>query len=353
VLRAGATRLTPGPKSPPASWKRGLIISHTRIGDILFRTCSLEQLKRGLPDCEWHYLAASDSAQVLQGNPFLNSVLALCASTASLHLLPGAVHQLRSMKFDVALCTNPEAYWQDHKIALAAKIPNRVGFTHRGLSGLVTHGVPCHHPSPWAGYFRQMVANLTDAVPDWPLIPKIYASEEDERHAKDQWQKMGLPTNTPVVACFMTTLEKSLVWPEVYYCEALKLIHRTSGAQVVLAGSKHDAPVLQRFAARCGIPSKVMAGELGLRGLFCFLKKCKAVLAPDSGPRHIANAAGTPVVFVRNLFNSKVETGSYCDNETDLSPNAEFAPLAEQEALLKLVSPSLAAQTVLQLFDRK
>ena len=120
----------------------------------------------------------------------------------------------------------------------------------------------------------------------------------------------------------------------------------------MLAGSKHDASTLGEFAARCSIPCKVMAGELGLRELFYFLKKCSAVLSPDSGPRHIANAAGTPVVFIRNLFCSKIETGKYCQNEIDLSPDVEFVPLGEQERLLRSVSPTTVAQTMLRLLNR-
>jgi len=352
VLRAAAKRVVPGPRLPPSFWRRGLILSQTRIGDVLFRTCSLEQLKKQLPDCDWHYLTAIDSAELLRGNPFLTSTLTLCDSTGLLRLLPGAVEKLRAMKFDVALCSNPEAYWQDHKVALAAKIANRVGFTHRGLSGLVTEAVPGNHPSPWAAYFRQIVAQVTGAAPDWPLVPRIYPSEEDERLALNHWQKMGLSHDVPTVACFMTTREQSHIWPTDYYCETLKLIHKQSGAQIVLAGSKQDAPVLQQFAAERSVPCQVMAGALGLRGLVCFLRKCSAVLAPDSGPRHIANAAGTPVGFIRNLYCSKIETGKYCENEIDLSPDVEFVPLHQQEAWLRRVSPTVVAQTLLQLLRR-
>src|SRR5947207_7688643 len=124
VLRGSAKILAPGAKSPPASWRRGLVLSQTRIGDLLFRSCSLERLKKGLPECEWHYLTAASSAEVLRANPFLSSLLTFCDDSGYLRLLPGAARELRAMRFDVALCTNSETYWQDHKVALAASIPN-------------------------------------------------------------------------------------------------------------------------------------------------------------------------------------------------------------------------------------
>ena len=352
VLRGTAKLVISGAQSPPNSWRRGLILSNTRIGDVLFRTCSLEQLKNGLPNCEWHYLTSADSAEMLRNNPFLTSAVPLCGPTGAPRLLPGAAKKLRAMSFDVALCTNPETYWRDQMVALAAGIPNRVGFIHRGLSGLVTHPVPCSYPSPWAGYFQQIVSHLTGAAPGWTLIPRIYPSEEDDCSARLQWKRMELPADSPVVICFMTTREQSHIWPEEFFSQALKQVQADGGVCIVLAGSSQDAPVLRQFAARCGFPSRVMAGDLGLRGLFCFFRMCAVTLCPDSGPRHIANAAGTPAVFMRNLFCSKVETGRYCPNEIDLSPDVEFVPLNQQEACLRRVSPTIVAQTILQILRR-
>src|SRR5207302_1560591 len=106
-------------------------------------------------------------AEVLRGNTFLKSVLTFCDPTGAVRLLPGAAAKLRAMRFDVALCTDFESYWLDHKIALEAGIANRVGFTYRGLSGLVTEAVPCPYPSPWAAYFRQIVSHVTGLPPEW------------------------------------------------------------------------------------------------------------------------------------------------------------------------------------------
>jgi ADP-heptose:LPS heptosyltransferase len=194
---------------------------------------------------------------------------------------------------------------------------------------------------------------VTGLPPEWSLIPKIYPSEEDERLASDHWQRMALPPGKPVVACFMTTRGASRVWPRDYYAEALRLIHRDSGACIVLSGSKQDAPVLQEFVSRCPTTCRLMAGDLSLRPLYCFLRKCSAVLAPDSGSRHLANAAGTPVVFIRNLFCSKAEAGKYCGNEIDISPDAELIPVGRQDAVLRRVSPALLAQTVLSVLRRE
>jgi hypothetical protein len=53
------------------------------------------------------------------------------------------------------------------------------------------------------------------------------------------------------------------------------------------------------------------------------LRRCQAAFVIDSGVRHLANAACIPVVFARNLYFNKIEAGSYCEGETDISPDLE------------------------------
>jgi ADP-heptose:LPS heptosyltransferase len=347
VLRLAARAWTGGQATPPSRWRRGLIIGHIRVGDVLYRTCSLEFLKRGLPDCDWYYLAAPDSGTILAGNPWLKGILPLCSSSGSLNLLEGGAGQLRELGFDVALCTNAETYWLDLLVALRARVPNRAGYVYRGLGGLVTHALPCAYPSSRPVYFRDFVARLTGQAPDWPLIPRIFPAPEDEIAALSVWQKFNLDPAAPILACFMTTRESSKVWPLDCYQRALALIkERRPEVQIVVAGAKGDAAILTRFAARCAFACTVLAGELSLKGLYCFLKRCRAVVAPDSGPRHIANAAGVPVAFIRNLACSKVETGSYCSTEIDLSPDVEFIPPEKQEQYLRLVKAEKVAEVL-------
>jgi hypothetical protein len=55
------------------------------------------------------------------------------------------------------------------------------------------------------------------------------------------------------------------------------------------------------------------------------------LIALDSGPRHLGNAAGIPVLFARNLSHSKIEAGQYCSTEIDLAPDVEY--LSDEQAL--------------------
>src|SRR5439155_16947511 len=111
------------------------------------------------------------------------------------------------------------------------------------------------------------------------------------------------------------------------------------GADIVLVGTAMDRERLTTLAHRSSIPCHVLAGTLTLPGLAAFLGKCAVVVCPDSGSRHLGNAANTPVVFLRNLAAPQEESASYCESERDAieAPGGRLSR-ARQRELLRTVS---------------
>ena len=314
-----ASRLASGPATPPSAWRRGLILGHTHIGDVLYRTCSLPHLRRLLPDCEWDYLAAPLSAPLLRGNPHVASVLPLNVGERTWRLTDGGFRALRTRGYDVVLCTNSTGHAPDFLLAAALGVPNRVGFTYKGLSGLVTLPVEIPYPAPFPAYFRAMVAQIGGTPASWPLAPQLEVDDADEREAAAVWEAERLSEARVVVACTLTTRQRG-AWPASYLLGALRQVREEAGAEVVVCGSADEAPQLSRAVREARIDARVLAGRLSLRGFAAFLRRCALLVSADSGPRHIGNAVGTPVAFARNLCMIAEEVGRYCDNEIDLAP---------------------------------
>ena len=100
---------------------------------------------------------------------------------------------------------------------------------------------------------------------------------------------------------------------------------------VILCGSKQDYNYLH--AINCSLKNKVLlnAGHFDILSLGYFLSKCNMVFCPDSGPRHLANAVATPVLFYRNLQLSKIKVGEYSKNEQDMFDSLEYEYLHKKE----------------------
>jgi ADP-heptose:LPS heptosyltransferase len=311
---------------------------------LLYRSASLEPLKAGLPDCEFHYLATPGSSEILESNPALTSILPWMRSDSSLDLSPSHFAELRAMRFDAMLCTNSGKYWPELLLALRLGIPNRVGYTYKGFSGWVTHPLAIEYPQPFPAYFRDYVASLTGQAPEWPLRPIIHTSAQDEAAAATVWEALGLRQFPRVIACFLTSRQPTGIWPRDKFGETLRALRRGRGNQIILCGSAADEAVLTAVNKEFGLEAGIVAGSLGLRPLCCFLRRCSVVLTADSGPRHIANAAGVPVVFVRNVWFNAVEAGAYLKTETDLCGHQDEGDPRDGAALLDAIDSEWAAE---------
>lgn len=329
ILRPFARVASKGPQSEPHQWRKGLILGHNHIGDVLYRTSSLSALHAGLPDCEWSYLTSATSAPILEDNPDIDEILPWSRSLEAWDIDSSHRDKLKAMGFDVVLCTNTLRHYPDLLLATWLGIPNRVGFTHKGLSALVTHAVPVEFPSPYAAYFRSMVGEITGEAPNWPLAPQIFLSDDDRDEAALALRIAGITPDMSFLACSLTTRQKHGNWPVRSMISVLRESQLTSDFQIVLAGSPDDAAALNSVAEELGGGVKVIAGKLSLRGFAAMLERSNAVFTLDSGPRHIGNAVGTPVIFARNMSHSQVEAGKYCDTETDIAPSGEYLNGAE------------------------
>ena len=309
------------------------------MGDVLYRTCSLPVLRSSLPDCRWSFLTSPSSAAVVANNPALDDILPWNAGEDAWTLSKGTFRKLRDKNFDVVLCTNSLRYYPDLLLASALGAPNRVSFTHKGLSGLVTHPVEIDFPNSYASYFRTMVSAVTGVAGDWPLRPRIFPDSSAEAAASELWSNKKLDAGMPVVACSITTRQKIGNFPSERLLAILSEARAQSAFRVVFFGSAGDRDILRHAADRFGTDSVVIAGDLTIPALAALLRKCTLLLTLDSGPRHLGNAAGIPVFFARNMSHSQAEAGAYCETETDIAPVGEYLSDSQIAEVARRVSP--------------
>lgn len=106
----------------------------------------------------------------------------------------------------------------------------------------------------------------------------------------------------PTVAVHPGANDARRRWPsERFAAVADALAER--GARVVLVGVADEAPLTAAVAHSLRTPAVDLAGRLSLGGLTGLLSACALVVSNDSGPRHIAAAAGTATVSVYSCAN--------------------------------------------------
>ena len=304
-------------------------------------------LREHLPHVEWSYAVSPGSAEVLEGNPHITEVLPVIRGENSWDLVEGGFAQLKSREFDVALCTNTLRHHPDLGLATALGIPNRFAFSGKGFSGLINYPVAMGFPDSYSSYFRTMVASAIERPADWPLRPRLHPSAEDEDRAARFFTDLGLSGDRPILACSLGTRQARGNWPDDVLLAILDNARARFDFDIVFTGVESDAARLQHIASDFRHPARVLAGGARLLTFAAFLKRCSAILTLDSGPRHIGNAMGVPVLFTRNLSHSMKEAGAYCETETDLAPPVEYLNDTETDRVAQSQPVGLLADKLL------
>lgn len=99
----------------------------------------------------------------------------------------------------------------------------------------------------------------------------------------------------PVLAVHPGATDPRRRWPASSFVEVVAAV--AGQASVVVVGTGSESEVSDLAKAR-GLAVRSLVGELSLSGLVGVLSQSSLVLANDSGPRHLAQAVGTPTVSI-------------------------------------------------------
>lgn len=281
---------------------RLLIVKLGAIGDVVHTLPALAALRRAMPQC---YLAwvveRGGAAKLLTDNPCLDELVEVdtrgwrkdLTGRETRAAIRAAVVKLRRAKFDVAL--DFQGLMKSGVIARLSGAPRRIGFASDALrepasAWLLTEQV---RVDDWDHIIKKnfaLVAHLGCSV-DGPYQFPIGLSREDESFAEEQIGKCGGR---------VAILNPGGGWPTKLWSPsgfaaiADRLFEAYGWRSVVTYGPGEEA-----LAAAVVNQSRSGAVEMlasTLKQFFALSRRAKLFVGGDTGPMHLAAAAGAPVV---------------------------------------------------------
>jgi heptosyltransferase I len=214
--------------------------------------------------------------------------------------------QLAGRRFDVALCMHASM----RANLLCREIPSavRVGFDRaraRDFQWLFTNRrIPAakgeHALEAMLGFARHIGARPTDLRWDIPL-------GEAERAFATQYSA----PKTVIVSPLSSQRSRNFRnWPADRFVAVTRYLRERHAANVIVTGGKSalELEYADAIASQGGAVNLV--GRTSLKQLHALIAAADVVLCPDSGPAHMATAAGTPVIGLYATTNPD-RTGPY------------------------------------------
>ncbi|WP_083539423.1 glycosyltransferase family 9 protein [Enterovibrio coralii] len=273
--------------SPPQSV---CILRLSAIGDVCNAIAAAQAIKAQWPDTDITWIAGKAEAALL--TPLLPDVTVIpFDKKAGVKGMQAVWKALDGKRFDALL--HMQTAIRASLLSLGIKAKHKLGFDKVRVSDLQQYFTNVKVPSPQSLHVLDGFMAFTETLGLQPQTPTwtMPIREEDS-----QWAKAQLGDKpTLIVAPAASKAFKN--WTAEGYAAVIEhAIHQ--GFNVILAGGpgQIEIDLGQAIENQISRPVKNLIGKTTLLQLLALEKEASLVLAPDSGPAHLANAVNTPVI---------------------------------------------------------
>lgn len=219
--------------------------------------------------------------------------------------------QLRGRKFDALLLM--QLALRANLVSTAVRADVRVGYdrarSKEGHSLFINRRIPSRggqHVLDALGSFLEPLGLQPGCPPRWDIPIPEEAEDFARRHIPDD----GQPTLI-ISPCASHALRN---WLPDRYASVAEHAVRRHGLRVLLCGgpSPAERAMGDAILARCRVPVTNLIGKDTIKRALALLRRADLVVSPDSGPVHMANAVGTPVLGLYAATDPR-RSGPYSD----------------------------------------
>jgi heptosyltransferase III len=278
---------------------RILVVRPDRLGDVILSTPAFAAIKQGFPEARLTVMVKDAFRPILEGLPFIDAFLP-ADHRPGVAEFGQLIRALRQEEFDAAVVLQ-----SDKKISAAillAGIPIRVGplskphtylAFNRGMRQSRSR-VQLHE----GDYNLQLLEKLGVVVPRRSIPTQVSVDRVSESEARRWLEHEGFRPGQSLVVVHPGMGGSALNWPEQNYVELIRAILK-DGVKVLVTGGPSESELLGRIGQALGGrrgSALFYEGSGGIRMLAGLQSFAKLVVAPSTGPLHLAVALGKRVV---------------------------------------------------------
>lgn len=266
----------------PPEPKKILVIQLRRIGDVILTIPAVAALKRRYPEARIDFLVEAPGAEVLEGNPHLQTVHVYDGST-----LGGALSWIRKVRrqgYDwvIDYMGNPRSAL----IAALSRAPLRAGPAHVAHRWAYNHPLVQSETTHYAGLEKiRVLGSLGVPSEGADFLPRLYlASRRDG------------PQN--LVGLVPASRRITRRWPASSYARLGRLLRDQYGCGIIVFWGPGERELAEEVARGIGEGAEITAETKTLKEAANLMVRCRVIITNCNGPKHMAVALGVATLTI-------------------------------------------------------
>lgn len=294
-----------------AARKRILIFNVNWLGDVLFSTATIRNIRHNFPEAFIACAIPSRCYPVLKDNPHIDEIIIFDDKDRHKGVLAkmAFVKLLRSKNFDTAFLLHRS--FSRALICRLAKIPHRIGYYTKKRAFLLTQKImpPKKDSLHRIDYYLNIIEKAGFKVEDRHL--EFVVSEEDSKFVDDFLAKNLIAKDDFIVLMNPGGNWGPKRWPREYWAALADKLIGDLGAKVIITGSAQDLSLAMHIRQNMKEKPFTACGKLNIKQLGALTQKADFFITADTGPLHIANASGAENIIALFGPTSPEITGPY------------------------------------------
>lgn len=288
----------------PESIRSICILRLSSIGDVVHTLPVVSVLKEKYPSARITWIAEKGMSPLLKHHPEIDQLLLVDTKKWRKHPfalstfkeLFGFLRYIRHQEFDVAL--DFQGLFKSAVLARFSGAPRRIGMSRNDrkekwsaflLNEFSVHTLDKNH------IIEKNLAMLEQLSPiegNQPLQFHIHPEEGASSYVEQELRKLDL---RDFVLVHPGGGWATKLWETDKFAQLVDMIYSDLNLPALILWGPEERPLAEDIARKCISPAAVSFGT-NLSELIALIRRARLLISGDSGPLHLASAAGIPVV---------------------------------------------------------
>jgi len=277
--------------------KRILIFNVNWLGDVLFSTATIRNIRRNYPDSFLACVIPSRCYPILKDNSYLDEVIIFDEKDRHRGILEKFkfISLLKKKQFTMVFLLHRS--FSRALICRLAGIPERIGHYTKKRALLLTKNImpPAANALHRIDYYLDIIEKAGLRIEDRYL--DFFFKPEDDALVDNFYRENFIQENDFVVALNPGGNWLPKRWPLDYWARLADQLISGSSAKVIITGSIADLPLAGKIKSAMKSVPLVGCGVFNIKQLGALAKRVNLFITADSGPLHIANAVGAKKII--------------------------------------------------------
>ena len=308
-----------------------LVMRYRFIGDTVLTVPFLRNLRQAYPAAQIDLMLEPFSGQVIEGCPYVDNIVPFefrtihtYSSASKRSRLSGYLHYrklIASSEYDAVFVLKRSL--SSALLVWAARVPRRIGFTTEGRGMLLTDPVPYRQDQHEVQNFLDCLRAVQIPVASTAL--ELWPSQEGEKKAAGLFSQAGWKPQDLKIIIHAAASLPAKQWPLNRFATVMKTLRERYSARFVYTGAKGDSLLYEEIERQGPFDGLNLCGRTTVRENISVYRAADLFFGVDSGPMHMAAAAGIPVVALFGPTDER-KWGPWGSGHVVLSKHLSCAP---------------------------